>query len=511
MNLYLTTPIYYASGSPHLGHAYTTLLADCYKRYRQLQADDVLLASGTDEHGQKIERTAQKLGVSPQTLVDEKSLEFSSLWKSIDVSIDSFRRTTETSHKKVVIEFWHRLKDANDIYAGEYTGNYCVECEQYFTTGDRCDIHNLPLEPVTENCWYFRLSRYQNLLIDHINSNPDFIVPRQRRNEALAFLTNTTLKDLCISRSTVSWGIPVPSEPSQVLYVWIDALVTYLSALPGPLNIAEFTDTVEDDTRFLDDASVRSRLENTTHFLGKDILLFHAIYWPALLSSAKLPLPRQLVVNGWLTVNGEKIAKSNPETIVDPKEIAKDYGIDGLKYYFLRSVGLGLDSNFDREVLKQQLNADLANNLGNLVSRVSNLVVKFFPEGLSNIPNSLQKESRELQDKLITAKKSSEDAYKTFNIAKAAQIFIETSSATNAYLQQQEPWKVEKENRRAEIIWVSCSAILDISILATPIVPQLAAQIRECFGIKVPATWQQLGQQHKTFNVKTQINLYPRR
>ncbi len=494
MNIYLTTPIYYASGSPHLGHAYTSFLADCYKRYLQLCGHDVLLTSGTDEHGQKIERTAAKQGIPTQAFVDAKSEEFRHLWTALDVSVDLFERTTGGHHKQVVIEFWQRLKASGDIYRGAYSGLYCVECEQYFTVGSECPVHKIPLESFSEKCWFFRLSRYQQALIDHIESHADFIVPQQRRNEVLSFLQKNKLRDLSVSRSSTKWGIPVPGDPEQVLYVWIDALVTYLSALSAQVGKAE----------------LESWRKNTVHFIGKDIIIFHAVYWPALLLSVGLPLPQSLVVNGWLTVEGEKIAKSNPATIVNPLELANEFGTDGLKYYFLRTVGAGADSDFSREQLKQVLNTDLANNLGNLVSRVTSLVTKFHGGCIIRPTEPLSSSANELLQVLLLAREKTGIAFRDFLIANAAELFVTSASRINNYLQNQQPWKETDPVTRGEILWVSCLAIKQVSVLATPFVPELAQRIRNSLGIGSLPNWSDTNEDVEEFQVNSSIKVFPR-
>lgn len=302
MYRYLTTPIYYASGTPHLGHAYTTLLANCYRNYYEVTRADVRLITGTDEHGQKIERTAAANATSPAQFAADRSSEFSKLWHNLEIPVDTFVRTTDRRHQDSVISFWNKLVENDDIYLGEYSGCYCVDCEQYFTSGDSCPIHRKPLEFLFEESYFFRLSRYQDQLIRHIEANDRFILPKERRNEVLSLLKNNKLHDLSVSRTSTDWGVPVPGDSSHVIYVWIDALVSYLSAL--------------------DAGTFQEYWANTTHFIGKDILVFHAIYWPALLLSAGYSLPTSIVVNGWLTVEGRKISKSDPETIVDPLELA---------------------------------------------------------------------------------------------------------------------------------------------------------------------------------------------
>ena len=488
---FLTTPIYYASGSPHLGHAYTTFLASCYKRYRQLRGDEVLLATGSDEHGQKIERTAKRNEVATQRFVDKISHEFRQLWSDLDIQVDLFERTTASAHIQSVLNFWYRLTASGDIYPGEYSGLYCVECEQYFTEGKTCLIHKKLLEQFSETCWFFRLSRYQDKLIDHIESHPEFILPVQRRNEVLSFLKGEALRDLSVSRSSTKWGIPVPDDPELVLYVWIDALVAYVSALESATSEFE------------------SWWENAVHFIGKDILIFHAVYWPALLLSARLPLPRSLIVNGWLTIEGEKISKSNPKTIISPLDLTDKYSRDGLKYYLLRTVGLGSDVDYNSSHLHQTLNTDLANNLGNLVSRVVSLISKNHGGCLSR-PKSGVNFNETLLVTVNEATKETEDAFSNFNFARGAEAFINCASAINGYLQQQQPWKITELDLQARILWVCCLAIRDVSILATPFVPELAQRIRLALGVNGTPRWDELGSEVECFEVQRGVVVFSR-
>ncbi len=479
MNRYLTTPIYYASGAPHLGHAYTTLVADCYQRYYQLRGDDVRLVTGTDEHGQKIERIAAETGTSPRQLVDARSAEFRHLWASLGIQVDRFQRTTDALHQQVVLQLWRRLMDAGDLYRGRYEGLYCVGCEQYFTEGDVCPVHRKPLEQFSEVCWFFRLSRYADALIEHIESHPEFILPVARRNEVLAFLRASPLRDLSVSRTSTAWGIPVPEDVGHVLYVWIDALTTYLSAL------------CDDGDVDLDDPRVLAWWREATHFIGKDILTFHAVYWPAILLSARLPLPRRLIVNGWLTVEGRKIAKSDPGTIVDPLDLTDQVGRDGLRHYFLRAVSLGQDVDFHRDHLVRVVNADLANNLGNLVSRFVALSQKCFG-GEWQHDTPLIEADRDLLNLVSAAAESYPSGFNAGNPAQSARLFVDAAAAVNRYTQQQAPWQLADKARVATVLWTIHQALADLTILAAPFVPETAAAIRTV--LRLPAAdWALLG------------------
>ena len=465
MNKYITTPIYYASGNPHLGHLYTTLVASCLKRHEQLSGHTALLASGTDEHGQKIERTATAANQTTHDFVDEKSRAFKQLWDDLKLPIDLFERTTEADHCDVARELWRRLQANGDIYKGQYEGLYCVECEQYFTSGDECPVHRKPLEQFSETSYFFRLSRYQQRLIDHIKSHPDFILPLSRRNEVLALLEQQELHDLSISRTSTAWGIPVPDDEEHVLYVWIDALATYLSAL-GPL----------------DSDRLRDFWPQTVHCIGKDILVFHAVYWPALLWSAGLEPPKTLLVNGWLTVEGRKISKSDPDTIIDPTDLSSRVTCDGLQYYFLKTVSLGHDLDFRQDLLTQTVNNDLANTIGNLITRYIGIVQNFYPDGLV-AEVDIQSELATLAQERTRAFISALD---DFELTEAARSVLRLAADINRDIQNTKPWELSAGQPLATYLTSVYQAINDLTIIASVFIPDLAREARGRLGLAPP-------------------------
>ncbi len=493
MKHYLTTPIYYASGSPHLGHAYTTFVADCYKHYYQLRGDDVLLVTGTDEHGQKIERTAQAKGEKIDSFIASRSKEFSDAWRDLDVGIDIFQRTTDPQHVKWVLYLWDKICQNGDIYKGQYEGLYCVECEQYFTEGDQCPVHQKPLEQFAEESYFFRLGAYQEKLIEFIESSEDFILPISRRNEVLSFLKKSDLHDLSISRTSTKWGIGVPGDEDHVIYVWLDALAAYLSAL-GPPGSDRF----------------QSYWRNTTHFIGKDILNFHGVYWPALLWSAGLELPQRLVVNGWLTVEGRKISKSDPATIIDPGKLAQTISCDGLKYYFMKTARPGGDLDFDQKHLVEVLNADLANNVGNLFSRFVKLFAKQFPDGLESSSLGDLAESKPLRDQVQAKAAALKAAVERYELSPAVRCFVETASLLNADFQNKEPWKIVDESSLADYFWVFHHCLIDLTILGSCFTPDLVARARRGLGLTTPAKWQDLGSWCSQISTKKIDVLFPR-
>src|SRR5262247_2529439 len=359
---YLTTPIYYVNARPHLGHAANTIMADAMSRYRRLRGDRVYLLTGTDEHGDNIAQTAAKAGVSPQAYADEISAAFRDTWRRLGITNDDFIRTTEPRHKKVVRGILQKLYDAGEIYFGEYGGWYCYGCERFYTEKEivdgKCPDHQRPLSFIKEKNYFFRMSKYQEWLIKHLENNPRFIQPERYRNEVLGFLREP-LQDLSISRpkARLQWGIPLPFDDQYVAYVWFDALINYLSALGYP-----------------DGDLYREFWPHAEHLIGKDILKPHAVYWPTMLKAAGIPLYRRLNVHGYWSVGGSKMSKS-VGNVVEAFQLTDTYGHDAFRYFLLREMTFGLDANFTEEALVGRLNADLANDLGNLASRVTTLIV----------------------------------------------------------------------------------------------------------------------------------------
>lgn len=497
MKRYLTTPIYYASGSPHLGHAYTTLVADCYRRYGQLAGDDVLLATGTDEHGHKIERAARSAGMATSAFVDARSGEFERLWRALGIGVDQFERTTSGSHKAFAQAFWQRLAASGDLYRGEYVGPYCIDCEQYFSDGETCPVHSKPLETFREPSWFFRLSRYQDALISHIESHAAFIVSATRRNEVLSFLRGNALRDLSVSRMSTRWGVPVPGDNGHVMYVWIDALVSYLSAL-SPAGPAD-----------LDDETLRGRWAHTSHFIGKDILTFHAIYWPALLMSAGFALPESLVVNGWLTVLGRKIAKSDPETVINPLPLTEMVGRDGLRWYLLRSVSLGRDVDFSHEALIRSVNADLANNVGNLFSRFIALARKRIgPEWRCEAAFAPGDDA--LRDGIGRHARAMRIAFDAGNPAIAAREFVDAAASVNAFFQRQAPWQIDSQPRLATVLWVIYGVLCDLTVMGAPFIPDAIAKARLGLGVSAVPSWADIGVRRDSARTLPMAPLFPR-
>ncbi|OUM98951.1 MAG: methionine--tRNA ligase, partial [Firmicutes bacterium ZCTH02-B6] len=362
---YITTPIYYPNNKLHVGHTYTTVAADALARYHRLKGHDTWFLTGTDEHGLNVERAARQAGKEPLAYVDEIVAWIKELWQTLNISYDDFIRTTEERHKQRVQEIFKKLYDQGDIYKGVYRGLYCTNCEAYYTEtdlkeGNICPVHEKPVEWVEEESYFFRLSKYGPALLDHIRRNPGFVQPESRRNEVVRFIERG-LEDLSVSRTSFKWGIPVPFDPNHVIYVWVDALSNYITALgyPGGELYQRFWPA-------------------DVHLIGKDILRFHAIIWPAILMALGEPLPKCVYGHGWLLIDGGKMSKSRAGgQVIDPTQLVAKYGVDAVRYFLLREVPFGADGNYSEEALVRRINADLANDLGNLVWRTASMIERF--------------------------------------------------------------------------------------------------------------------------------------
>ena len=438
---YITTPIYYANGSPHLGHAYTTIVGDAYKKYFELQGYEVMLVSGCDEHGQKIQRVAEKKKIPIQKMVDNMAKTFKECWAELELNIDKFVRTTDQSHKNYVRDVWNRLMEKGYIYFGQYNGLYCVGCEQYYKESELlddnvCPVHNTFCEEISEDSYFFKLSEFRNILIQKIKSDSFLISPQNRKNEVLSFLEGNDLRDLSISRNTFSWGIPVPNSDSHVMYVWLDALFNYISILDGDKSL-----------------KFNHYWSNTTHLLGKDILRFHAVYWPAFLIALEIDLPKKLLVHGWWKISNKKISKSDPATKVNPLILSKYLSKDGFRYILLKDGVFERDSHLDYQRAFEVINADLANNLGNLVNRVSKLILKFFKGTLPTlqIEESNIKE-RGIKQKFIETKNLYVLSFEEDNPSGAIGSIIKLCNVLNLFINNEKPWeKIKIPNKEKEV------------------------------------------------------------
>ena len=474
-NFYITTPIYYPSGKPHMGHAYSSIIADIFARFKRLEGFNVLFLTGTDEHGQKIQKEAKKNNKDPKIFCDEISETFRSLTKILHLTNNDFIRTTEPRHFKSVNEIWNRLLKSGDIYLDKYSGWYSVSDEAYYDKdeiedkdGKKVSISSGSLvEWVEEESYFFKLSAFQKKLLDHYKKNEDFILPQSRRNEVINFVEKG-LKDLSISRTSFSWGIPVPENKKHVIYVWLDALTNYLSALNFPNT---------------NDIKYKSFWPADLHIIGKDILRFHAIYWPAFLLAANLPLPKRVFGHGWILSNEKKMSKSLGN-ILDPIEIIKNYGIDQLRYYLIKEVSLGNDGSISMENLKNCINNDLANNYGNLCQRVFSFIKK-------NCNNKIPKATTLKPEDTKLLKNIKDDIPKLINLINKQNLneyikmVVNYSFDANKYFNDSEPWSLKKKNpeRMNTILNTIVEQIKNISILLNPIVPISTKKVLDTINI----------------------------
>ena len=468
-NFYITTPIYYPSGKPHMGHAYSSIVADIFARFKRLEDYNVLFLTGTDEHGQKIQKEAQKNNKDPKVFCDEISDTFRSLTKILNLSNNDFIRTTEKRHHKSVVEIWRRLVESGDIYLDKYSGWYSVSDEAFY---DEDEVENINgnkisklsgsnVEWVEEESYFFKLSAWSSKLLEFYKKNPDFILPTSRKNEVVKFVEKG-LKDLSISRTSFTWGIPVPKNEKHVIYVWLDALTNYISALNFPeIKDKKFKDYWPADI----------------HIIGKDILRFHAVFWPAFLLAAKLLPPKRVFGHGWILSDDKKMSKSLGN-ILDPIEIIKKYGIDQLRYYLVKEVSLGNDGSISMENLRNCINNDLANNYGNLCQRVFSFIKKNCGNKIPKSEN-LDISDKELLDNLKNSLPQLTNLMNNQNLNEYIKMVVSFSFDANKYFNDSEPWSVKKKapERMKTILFTIVQQIKNISILLNPIIPNATNKV----------------------------------
>ncbi|MGP5679545.1 methionine--tRNA ligase [Glutamicibacter arilaitensis] len=462
---YITTAISYPNGTPHIGHAYEVVATDVMARFKRLDGYDVFFMTGTDEHGQKMMQTAEKLEITPAQLAQRNSDAFQSMNDELGTSYDRFIRTTDADHHAAAQELWRRMESNDDIYLDKYAGWYSVRDEAFYTeeqTEVREDGIRYATETDTEVTWteeesyFFRLSKYQDKLLDYYHDNPEFGAPRSRFNEVVRFVEGG-LTDLSISRTTFDWGIPVPGDEKHVMYVWVDALTNYLTGVGFP---------------DVDSASFKKYWPADVHVIGKDISRFHAIYWPAFLMSAKLPLPKRVMIHGFLHNNGVKMSKSLGNT-VSPDDFVNRYGLDQVRYFFLREVPFGADGNYNHETIVARINGDLANNFGNLAQRSLSMVAKNCG-GVVPTPGELTEADKEILDAAGQLLEINREAYSRQEFSKALEAVWHVLGDTNAYFAEQEPWKLKKSDpeRMATVLYVTIEIVRKVALLLQPVLPQ---------------------------------------
>ena len=471
---YITTPIYYPSANFHIGHCYTTIIADAIARYKRLTGYDVYYQTGTDEHGEKIEKKAKEAGVTPKEYVDKIIENAMDLWKSLNISYDYFIRTTDEDHVRRVGKIFKKLYEQGDIYKGTYEGLYCIPCESFWTESQlvdgKCPDCGREVKLVSEEAYFFKLSKYQDRLVKYYEEHPDFILPISRKNEMLNNFIKPGLEDLCVSRTSFKWGIPVDFDPDHVVYVWIDALSNYITSLGYPES----------------DELMNKYWPADLHLVGKEIVRFHVIIWPCMLMALNLPLPKQVFGHGWLKIDGGKISKSLGN-YKDPREYINAYGVDAVRYYALREVPFGSDGNFSEEALISRTNSDLANTLGNLVNRTISMSHKYFDGYVRNLGIN-EEIDQELINKVTSLKAIVEEKMNDLKVNEAIEEIMEVLRNCNKYIDETTPWTLakdeEKKDRLATVLYNLLESIRVCAILLSSFIPETSNKILDQLNTK---------------------------
>jgi len=496
---YITTPIYYVNDKPHIGHAYTSLACDIAARFKRLDGYEVKFLTGTDEHGQKVEKSAKTKDIDPQTFTDQVSEHFRDLTETMNFSQDDFIRTTEERHKNSAKAFWQKLQDNGYIYKDKYAGWYAVRDEAYYAEDELVEGKaptGAEVEWMEEESYFFKLSAFQDKLLEYYEQNPEFIAPKSRQNEVISFVRGGknyeagALKDLSISRTSFSWGVPVPGDDKHIMYVWLDALTNYLSAIGFPDE---------------NDAEFKQYWPCDVHMVGKDILRFHAVYWPAFLMAADLPLPKKIFAHGWWTNEGEKISKSLGN-VIDPVELVQEFGLDQVRFFLMRQVQFGNDGNFSKVELVRRCNSDLANNYGNLAQRVLSMIQKNCDAKVPayQIEEAVDKKLLDKAYDLIDRLRELIDAQDFSNYLEEV---IGLAADANEYIDAQAPWTLKKEDpeRMASVLYVLAETIRIISLYMLPVIPNSASKILD--QLAIPAELQNFSSAQAENSLKTATNL----
>lgn len=465
---YITTPIYYPSAEFHIGHCYTTIIGDALARYKRLTGYDVYYQTGTDEHGEKIEKKAALEGVTPKEYVDKIIADAKDLWQSLNISYDYFIRTTDKYHEEAVQKTFKKLYEQGDIYKGSYKGLYCVPCESFWTetqaVDGKCPDCGREVKTVSEEAYFFRLSKYQDKLVKFYEEHPNFILPLSRKNEMLNNFIKPGLEDLCVSRTSFKWGIPVDFDPNHVVYVWVDALTNYITSLGYPNETNEL---------------FKKYWPADLHIVGKEIVRFHTIIWPCLLMALNLPLPNQVFGHGWLKIDGGKISKSLGN-YKDPRVYINAYGVDAVRYYALREVPFGSDGNFSEEALVSRTNADLVNTLGNLVNRTISMSHKYF-EGIVTNPGIIEEIDKDLINNILDLKAIVEEKMNELKVNEAIESIMDVLRKCNKYIDDTTPWALAKDETKKErlqtILYNLLEGIRICTILLTSFIPTTSEKI----------------------------------
>ena len=475
MSFFVTTPIYYVNDVPHIGHAYTTIACDIFNRFHKLNGEKTFFLTGTDEHGQKVEKASLTQNKDTQKFVDEMSQNFRDLIPFLGCEIDDFIRTTEDRHKKAAQFLWNKLRENNQIYLSDYEGWYSIRDEAFYLESELTKNENgfiapsgAPVEWVKEKSYFFKLSAWQNKLLEFYEKNNDLILPRSRYNEVISFIKGG-LKDLSISRTTFKWGIKVPEEENHVMYVWIDALCNYITSLNYPNT----------------NDNIFKKFWPAVHIIGKDILRFHAVYWPAFLMAADIAPPKKIFAHGWWTNEGQKISKSIGN-VIDPYEVINEYGLDQIRFFLFREVPFGNDGDFSKEAIAQRVNADLSNNFGNLIQRISSFIVKNSNSKVKK-PSKFITDDKNLLIKYDEALNNYLINMNSFSIDKALKDVFEFLSLINTFVDNQAPWSLKKNDpiRMEGVLYVVSILIIKSSILLLPIIPSSIKKVLEIFNLSV--------------------------